>query len=83
MGAHFEALIEGVLMAPLDSRYSQVGFNLMSVQVCRRLSSLFSHFLYHYASSTEQTSGQGAGKLTVTVDGQKNVYQMFTCGEFT
>ena len=34
MGAHFEALIEGVLMTPLDSRYTQVGFNLISVQVC-------------------------------------------------
>ena len=33
VGAHFEALIEGVLMAPMDSRYSQVGFNLVSVQV--------------------------------------------------
>ena len=30
---HFEALIEGVLMAPLDPRYTQVGFNLISVQV--------------------------------------------------
>ena len=34
MGAHFEALTEGVLMAPLDPRYTQVGFNLISVQVC-------------------------------------------------
>ena len=33
-GARFEALIEGVLMAPLDSGYTQVGFNLISVQVC-------------------------------------------------
>ena len=31
--AHFEALVEGVLMAPLDPRYTQVGFNLISVQV--------------------------------------------------
>ena len=34
-GAHFEILIEGVLMAPLDSRCTQVGFNLISVQVCK------------------------------------------------
>ena len=35
MGAHFEAVIEGVLlMAPLDSRNTHVGFNLISVQVC-------------------------------------------------
>ena len=33
VGARFEALVEGVLMAPLDSRYDQVGFNLISVQV--------------------------------------------------
>ena len=34
MGAHFEALDEGILLVPLDSRYTQVGFNLISVQVC-------------------------------------------------
>ena len=34
MGAHFEALDEGVLRVPLDPRYTQVGFNLISVQVC-------------------------------------------------
>ena len=34
VGAHFEALDEGDLMASLDSRYTQVGFNLLSVQVC-------------------------------------------------
>ena len=34
MGAHFEALDEGVLLVPLDHRYTQVGFNLVSVQVC-------------------------------------------------
>ena len=33
MGAHFEALDEGVRVAPLDSRYTQVGINLNSVQV--------------------------------------------------
>ena len=32
VGAHFEALIEGFLMAALDSRYTQVGFNLIYVQ---------------------------------------------------
>ena len=34
MGAHFEALDEGVLLVPLDPRYTQVGFNLVSVHVC-------------------------------------------------
>ena len=34
MGAYFEALDEGVLLVPLDPRYTQVGFNLISVQVC-------------------------------------------------
>ena len=33
-GARFVALDEGVLMAPLESRYTQVGFNFISVQVC-------------------------------------------------
>ena len=31
--AHFEALDEGVLLVPLDPRHTQVGFNLISVQV--------------------------------------------------
>ena len=34
MGAHFKALDEGVLLVTLDPRYTQVGFNLVSVQVC-------------------------------------------------
>ena len=34
VGAYFEALDEGVLLVPLDPRYTQVGFNLVSVQVC-------------------------------------------------
>ena len=34
VGAHFEALDEDVLPVPLDLRYTQVGFNLVSVQVC-------------------------------------------------
>ena len=36
MGAHFKALDEGVLLVPLDPRYTQIGFNLISVQVCAR-----------------------------------------------
>ena len=32
--AHFEDLDEGVLMALLDPRYTQVRFNSISVQVC-------------------------------------------------
>ena len=34
VGTQFEALYEGVLVAPLDSRCTQVGFNLPFVQVC-------------------------------------------------
>ena len=34
VGAHFEALDEGVLLVPLYPRYTQVGFNVKSVQVC-------------------------------------------------
>ena len=33
VGAHLKALDEGLHVAPLDSRYAQVGFNLISVQV--------------------------------------------------
>ena len=33
MGAHFEALDEGVLLVPFEPRYTQVGFNLVSVHV--------------------------------------------------
>ena len=34
MGAHFEVLEEGVLEVLLNPKYTQVGFNLVSVQVC-------------------------------------------------
>ena len=34
VGACFKALAGGVLVAPLDSKYTDVGFNLFSVQVC-------------------------------------------------
>ena len=34
VGARFEALTKGILKAPLDPRYTQVGFNFISVQVC-------------------------------------------------
>ena len=34
VGTHFEAATELVFMAPSDSRYTQAGFNLFSVQVC-------------------------------------------------
>ena len=34
MGALFKALDEGVLLGPWDPRYTQVGFTLVSVQVC-------------------------------------------------
>ena len=33
VGSCLEALIEGILMAPLDPRCTQVGFNLFSAQV--------------------------------------------------
>ena len=33
VGAHFEALDEGALLLPLDPRYTQLGFNLIFVQV--------------------------------------------------
>ena len=46
MGAHFEALDEGVLLVPLDPRYTQVGFNLVSVQVCVSLVEMVFHLLF-------------------------------------
>jgi len=33
VGANFEAFMKGVLMAPLDSGYTQDGLNLISLQV--------------------------------------------------
>ena len=33
-GAHFETLDEGVLLVPFNPRYTLVGINLVSVQVC-------------------------------------------------
>ena len=34
VGAHFKALNEPLIMAPSNSRYTQVGFKLLFVQVC-------------------------------------------------
>ena len=34
MGENFEVLDEGVLVVPLDPRYTQIGFILICVQVC-------------------------------------------------
>ena len=34
VGARFEALDEGFLMAPLDTRYTQIEFHSISVQMC-------------------------------------------------
>ena len=51
VGAHFEALSEPVLMAPSDSRYTEVGFNLLSVQVCHVKSSLIIFFFENYLLS--------------------------------
>ena len=31
VGAHFEPLDEGVFVAPLDPRYTEIGFDLVSV----------------------------------------------------
>ena len=48
MGAHFEALDEGVLLVPLDPRYTQVGFNLVSVQVCKEYQRFSFLHEYHF-----------------------------------
>ena len=45
MGAHFEVLDEGVLLVPLDSRYTQVDSNLINVQVCKRILGLTENVL--------------------------------------
>ena len=55
MGARFEALDEGVLMAPLDPRYTHVAFNSISVQVCGRDKRSLLEFAVHLEG--EQTSG--------------------------
>ena len=54
MGAHFETLIEGVLMALLDFRYTQVGFNLISVLVCK-----LTNFMVLVSESESTTLMQG------------------------
>ena len=47
VGAHFEALNEPVHMVLSDSRYTQIVFNHLSVQVCisTNMSETFRHFL--------------------------------------
>ena len=53
MGARFEALDKGVLMASLDPRYTQVAFNSIPVQVCCRVYGFF----FDKAVSTCKTGG--------------------------
>ena len=59
MGAHFKALDECVLVTPLDPRYVQVGFNLVSVQVCDILVTL-----HPYATSFMIQNSCGQTKLS-------------------
>ena len=57
MGAHFEALDEGIIMAPLDSRYTQVGCNYVSVQVCPPLITEFKDLHQHQLFKTFSDPG--------------------------
>ena len=54
MGARFEALTEGVLKALLDSRYTHVGFNIISVQACGPLAAATLKFLSDFGLSVEK-----------------------------
>ena len=63
VGAHFEDLDDGVLLVPLESRYTQFGFNLLFVQVCMSdtvvMSQLsrFCHLIILLANQLSQSIG--------------------------
>ena len=71
MGAHFEALNEPVLMAPSDSRYTQVGFNLISVQVCFRMKFLY---LVFRLLVSEKVTKNTATKIAMSSLGLNQVF---------
>ena len=54
MGAHFEALDEGILLVPLDPRYTQVGFNLIYDQVCIHYRSCFDNPCFVFQARAER-----------------------------
>ena len=71
VGAHFEALDEGALLVPLDPRYTQVGINLVSVQVWLLEDAVLSCPLQHYPFRrfpTADSNGNhcGHGQSTTT-----------------
>ena len=78
MGAHFEALDEGVLLVPLDPRYTQVGFNLVSIQVCK--------ICNQWPCIIWWLSGWGIARNNFYVQGKLGLHYGFVCfrlfGEF-
>ena len=70
MGAHFEALDEGVLLEPLDSRYTQVGFSLVSVQVCKQkfllIGAMISHDNMCYSCLVSSTTYSWRNETSMT-----------------
>ena len=71
MGSRLEALIESVLMAALDSRYTQVGFNFISVQACGGITCKFfvslpkvlpAKFIIHFAEDFALTTNSMVNK---------------------
>ena len=69
VGAHFEALDEGVLLVPLDPRNTQVGFNLVSVQVCHVLLRLGEGAMRPLVSSTPVSTMLAVVLLVTLVSG--------------
>ena len=63
MGAHFEALDEGNLLMPLEPRYTQVGFNLLSVQVCFQSNIVFNSFMNQFKTIQNRPIIPFLGKL--------------------
>ena len=69
MRACFKALDDGVRMAPLDSRYTNVGFNLISFKVCILLhTTVFEVKLKEVQSNQVQINASGLAILQMLND---------------
>ena len=66
MGALFEARDEGFLMTPLDARYTQIGFNLISGW--KLWSSYYHHvgFFVHFVPNLGQNFGLTQPNVALT-----------------
>ena len=69
VGAHIHAFDGGVIMAPLDSRYTQAGFNLDYVKVC-----VMFVIEIQFESLLSKMVFRAGNKLVITIGGPPTIF---------